>query len=122
MVNTERHISKAKKNEDFLNYVKKEIPPYEEWGITVLFYIVLQYLDAYLALKYRHPRNHNERDTLLKDDSSISRDVKRDYITLKKKSIDARYHYTLIDLDDYNEAEEDCIRLMDYFLELIDNT
>ncbi len=58
--------------------------------MTILFYSAVHYVDAFLAGKNYHPRNHDARDAEIENNGSIT-GIYRDYRRLKDQSEAARY-------------------------------
>ncbi len=59
MVELDEHLKAVVHNKDFLDYVEDKMPPFEDWGVTVLFYIALHCLQAYFAKEKKHPPTHH---------------------------------------------------------------
>jgi hypothetical protein len=83
----EQHHDKAAHNEDLVRELNN---PYWDWAITITFYAALQYVEAFLARKAIHSRNHELRDDNIQRDPVLRR-IYDDYRQLKDDSHDARY-------------------------------
>jgi uncharacterized protein (UPF0332 family) len=56
------HLSRAKQTEQLALALNRDLPVCIDWAVAMLFYSALHYIDAFLAGKNVHPRNHNQRD------------------------------------------------------------
>jgi len=111
------HIKKAERNlklseEDIFNPEKTK---YLAWYVTTLFYTAVHYVDSVLAMSglpetMSHPRNHKDRDYLVRTVSPLST-VTTEYFVLKEASIKARY-YMYYDTGD-PRARKEAINLID---------
>jgi hypothetical protein len=81
------HIRQAQHNQTFCESFDKT--SYSDWASTVLFYIGLHYVDAFLATRNVHPGSHDMRDRLLAQVHEL-RNISRDYWRLKSFSRTAR--------------------------------
>ena len=90
MPDFQQHLLRAKQNEVLARELPKVDGFYVDWAITVLFYSALHYIDAYLAGKNKHPRNHQVRDEEVEANGAIS-DIFEDYRRLKDMSRSAPY-------------------------------
>jgi hypothetical protein len=94
MGDTNFHIKKAERNELFFQSLRASL--FDEWGVVVLFYSALHYVDAILAREFRlppacqHPQEHNERNTGVAQSLTLG-DIYKDYKLLYDRSLDARY-------------------------------
>ncbi|KYF76748.1 hypothetical protein BE17_44770 [Sorangium cellulosum] len=90
MADEATHLSQAAHNAAFLEAIDKE--RYPDWAVTVVFYVALHYVDAFLARKGRHePATHENRERLAKTFTELRRVVPQ-YLRLKSASVRARYH------------------------------
>jgi len=96
MLNEQEHLYKAWRNEDFYEYGDFAKSDFTEWGIVVLFYACVHYVDTILnrdsALphNFRYPSRHEDRNTAIGQCSSIS-SIYQFYQSLYERSIEARY-------------------------------
>jgi len=96
MPNTQFHISKAERNEDFYQTYNLDISKFNEWAVVVLFYILLHYVDAVLRQdaslpkELRDPMNHPTRNTAISQCSALT-PISSMYINLYNRSREARY-------------------------------
>ena len=88
MPELQRHLPQAEKNERLANAMVSLSERYTEWEVTILFYSALHYVDAFLATRGLHPKDHRERQDLVADLT----DLARYYEILFKRSMNARYH------------------------------
>jgi hypothetical protein len=99
------HIARAEENEAFAKSLDQAKPLYVDWGITVLFYSALHYVDAYLAIKPLHPPNHDARDTAIQNNGSLS-PIYKDYRRLKDQSRAARYEIPNFDRSQFSAMNQ----------------
>src|SRR5687767_13619864 len=83
------HLAQAAHNHDFLKTINLSI--YPDWGSTVLFYIALQYIDAFLATRNVHPPKHAARDVAVANSTELA-PIYNEYRKLKNDSFNARYY------------------------------
>lgn len=83
-----RHLPQAERNESAADAIASLPDRHPDWEVTMLFYSALHYVDAFLATRGLHPRNHCERHDLL---SNLT-DISEYYQILFKRSMNARYH------------------------------
>lgn len=84
----QRHLSKAEENENLADTMATLPHRPTDWEVTMLFYPALHYVDAFLATRDIHPKNHYERSNLLAGATNFA----RPYRTLLRRSMNARYH------------------------------
>jgi hypothetical protein len=99
------HIARAEENEAFAKSLDQAKPLYVDWGITVLFYSALHYVDAYLAIKPLHPPNLDARDTAIQNNGSLS-PIYKDYRRLKDQSRAARYEIPNFDRSQFSAMNQ----------------
>jgi hypothetical protein len=96
MLDEQGHLHKAWRNEDFYEDGGFANSDFTEWGIIVLFYICVHYVDTILNRdptlphNFRYPSRHEDRNTAISQCSSIS-SVYQFYQSLYDRSIEARY-------------------------------
>ena len=96
MPKTELHISQAERNETFCQSQKLCGSKFQEWGVIVLFYAALHYVDAVLAKdpnltwQQQHPSDHKKRKKSISKCSSLD-PIASKYLTLQQRSEDVRY-------------------------------
>ncbi len=88
MPNRQRHLTKARENENLADTMASLPDRHTDWEVTMLFYSALHYVDAFLATRGVHPKTHRERINLLANTTNFA----RDYRTLLRRSMNARYH------------------------------
>ena len=97
----QRHLAKARENENLADTMAALPDRHPDWEVTMLFYSALHYVDAFLAISDLHPEDHRERYNLLARSTNFA----RAYRTLLRRSMNARY-----DLYQFTLAEVDRIR------------
>lgn len=91
MGNMRFHIDKAERNEQFFLHHNLRTSPFNEWGVTVLFYAAVHYVDAVLAQESGlHPTKHPDRNTGVAKSPTIGL-IYSAYKDLYDRSKDARY-------------------------------
>lgn len=92
MPNLRDHIDKARHDEKFLSSFDLDRTLFLDWVVNGIFYSSLHYIDSYFADKGIHPRNHEERNGFIRDDTNLGRPFFTNlYRPLKDDSRDARY-------------------------------
>ncbi len=87
----DQHIQRAVDNEDFYHRrLDLREPIDRSWGVVVLFYAALHWVDAYLATKNIHPADHHVRDQYVGMEANLRR-IGPSYQLLEDRSRDARY-------------------------------
>lgn len=95
-MDTTSHIGKAERNEQFFQSHNLITSQFSEWGVTVLFYAAMHYVDAVLAqesglpTQCRQPINHANRNNGVAKSPTL-RLVYNNYKVLYDRSRDARY-------------------------------
>lgn len=89
MPTLQRHLAQAERNERLADAMASATERYMEWEVTVLFYSALHYVDAFLATRGLHPKNHYDRKQLVANQTNVA----RYYEILFKRSMNARYHF-----------------------------
>jgi hypothetical protein len=84
------HLTRAAENEALSKTLDLDNGCQADWAVTMLFYAALHYIDAFLAGKHLHPRDHDIRDSEVENNGSLS-PIYNDYRRLKDNSIAARY-------------------------------
>ncbi len=70
----DQHIQRAVDNEDFYHRrLDLREPIDRSWGVVVLFYAALHWVDAYLATKNIHPADHHVRDQYVGMEANLRR-------------------------------------------------
>lgn len=96
MPSAQFHINKAKRNEKFYCSHKLETSGYNEWAITVLFYILLHYVDAVLSQDtnlsrdMQNPHDHKKRKKAITLSTPLS-PISIMYLNMCDRSWEARY-------------------------------
>lgn len=97
-MDTKFHIGKAERNEQFFQSSNLRTSPFNEWGVTVLFYAAMHYVDAVLGqetglpAQQRQPINHHDRNNGVAQSPTLSL-VYSQYKNLYDRSKDARYKH-----------------------------
>jgi hypothetical protein len=90
------HIAKAERNEQFYHKHKLTQSGFDEWAVTVLFYVCVHYVDAVLCgdlaltTYHKEPENHFARLRAVSKCATLSK-IAVSYTNLLHRSIDARY-------------------------------
>lgn len=95
------HLAKADANECLVNALDLNESTQVEWAITFLFYSAVHLVEAYLAGKGRHSRDHTEREDEIAR-NAILQPIQTPYRRLRNLSRLARYDATQlhrVDLD-----------------------
>lgn len=100
MPSTDQHLTQARHNEMFRQSLNGT--SFADWIVTGIFYSAIHYIEAFLATKNLHPKNHAYRDNDVGIHMSGSF---RDYRHLKYKSERARYYCQTISLSDVNGCQ-----------------
>jgi hypothetical protein len=100
-----QHLTRAKENEEFARTLDLSQTLQVDWAVTMLFYSALHYVDAFLAGKHKHPRDHEARDSEVENNGSLT-DIYRDYRTLKDKSEAARYDISNLHREQFPPIEQ----------------
>lgn len=107
----EAHLAQAHHNTHFYNSF--DTSSYRDWAATVLFYVGLHYIDAFLATKNIHPGSHDVRDRLVKQAEEL-RLIASGYFALKNSSRTARYYpptnFSLQHIQDLEQVHLEQIR------------
>jgi len=97
MSDVQFHVDKAKNNEDFYISHSLETSKFNGWAITILFYVLLHYVDAVLKqddslhINYRDPNGHGTRSMAVAKCSKLD-PIALFYKTMYERSIEARYY------------------------------
>lgn len=93
MATKEQHVDKAHRNATFAKALTLDTQTSIEWAFISLFYSAMHYVEAYLAKKSVAPilhDSHAKREKLIASTSEL-RSLYREYMDLKRFSMDARY-------------------------------
>jgi hypothetical protein len=107
------HIKKAERNEDFFQSNNLRASSFNEWGVVVLFYSAVHYVDAMLAREIRlrrelqHPQEHFERSTGVAQSLTLKA-IYSAYKRLHDRSRDARYNCTSFKAGVLSDLETTC--------------
>lgn len=83
------HISQARHNVRFYATIDKRA--FKDWAVTVLFYVGVHYIEAFLAQRRNiHSAKHKERDNMVSTVSEL-KPIVANYFALKNGSFNARY-------------------------------
>jgi len=91
-----KHLQQAEHNESFLDCITKHSPKnYFDWKITVIFYIAVHYVDAYLVSHGIIVHDHNERNNQIEwgggEPYSFNEDESNRYSDLYRMCRNTRY-------------------------------
>ncbi|UKJ06319.1 hypothetical protein [Solitalea lacus] len=89
-----RHINQAQHNETFLAFIENHSPDdYNDWKITVIFYIAVHYIQAFYLEHGITVDNHKQRAEVMQNRNGepVSRLCFTAYQSLYWLSIDSRY-------------------------------
>lgn len=89
MSDKETHLARAASNEVLAGTLTD---PYWHWAVTVVFYAVVHYIEAYFStlIPPKHSGHHGHRDSDIRRDSVLA-PAYRDYMHMKDDSENARY-------------------------------
>lgn len=91
------HVEKAARNEAFYSGLDAPNLGFDEWVVTVLFYIIMHYVDGALATDpalsqgLQHPSSHMRRNQAVAKSPQLS-SIEITYLNLYDRSRDARYN------------------------------
>lgn len=91
MPSTTEHLTQAGHNEKLLSKLRGG--EFDDWEVTVMFYIALHYVDAYLAKVHKidDPGDHSERERYVSE-KNHTRTLYGNYMRLKSRSVQARHY------------------------------
>lgn len=113
VVDTDFHIRKAERNEDFFQSSDLRASSFNEWGVVVLFYGAVHYVDAVLAQEFnlptgcQHPHEHSERNTGVAQSLRLNT-IYGKYKRLHDRSRDARYNCISFAAGTLSDLETTC--------------
>jgi hypothetical protein len=113
MGDTNFHIKKAERNEQFFQSNNLRTSTFDEWGVVVLFYSAVHYVDAVLARETRlppnqqHPPEHWDRNTGVAQSLTLGH-IFNDYMRLYDRSLDARYKLISFKAGVLNDLQTTC--------------
>ncbi len=92
MAQTDKHLKIVENNYEALSHLAYPDPSkYTDWCVTIVFYMALHYIHAYLAKKSNeHPDSHASLQPLIKNDPNI-KPLYSKYRHLEDDSRKARY-------------------------------
>lgn len=97
MSNTQFHVTKAERNEEFYRSCDLEKSKFNEWCIVVLFYVSMHYVDAVLyqdaslPKNMQNPKDHKVRNRAVSQCTELGQ-VAIMYSNLRDRCWEARYH------------------------------
>ena len=100
------HSRQAAHNKAFLAEFKLTETIYLDWAVTVMFYVALHLVEAYLASKDLHPMAHRIRDDYLSRTADL-RPIYRSYRELEHHSQKARYQGTRFNVETVEALSDD---------------
>jgi len=91
----DEHIDQAKHNRSFWDSFSIDKTKYLDWVVVGMFYEAIHWIEAYLATKKHHSKNHYEREQQIAKTPELAEDPNLilDYGTLRVESENARYWY-----------------------------
>jgi HEPN domain-containing protein len=107
----DEHLAQAAHNEKLAETLFKT--QYYDWTITTYFYASLHYMDSILAVSGAHPKDHDERDSLVGTHLNLKR-LFKEYKSLKVRSRAARYYATPMEPSDAEYAKRDYETIKSY--------
>lgn len=118
MPNLTDHILQAHHNEAFYEDIDKNT--YSDWAMTVLFYVALQYIDAFLAtVGMANPGGHGVRDREVNGQAQLQ-SIANLYFRLKNRSQNARYYCARFPLRELERCRnQDLAQLRNHILPLL---
>lgn len=90
MPNKRNHLNIIKENFSALQLLSQSREEYTDWCVTIIFYMALHYIHAYLAGKGEHPTSYEILEKLIEENRNLKR-IYDKYYQLKDDSIQARY-------------------------------
>jgi hypothetical protein len=112
------HLARAEENEKLAEVLNKNVGVCLDWGITIIFYAALHYIQAYLAGKNFRPLTHKQRDDEIENNGSLA-PIFSDYRRLKDLSRDARYDVPNFNIQKFNLAKEKLAKIKAQILGLL---
>ena len=91
MSSKKNHLNIINHNFSALNYLSKQLERYTDWCITIIFYMALHYIHAYLSQQNEHPTSHSNLDQLIAKNPKIKK-IRNKYRHLYDDSRQARYY------------------------------
>ena len=121
MPNKNKHLQIVAQNYKVLSHLSKPNPSdYTDWCVTIVYYMALHFVHAYLAEKKdQHITIHSVLQKTIKDDPNL-KSIYSDYRHLQDDSQDARYSglklsiYNMrnINLKSFKKIQNKIIRLL----------
>jgi hypothetical protein len=93
------HRAWAKQNEEAFKSLRKTYP---DWAATVLFYVAVHEVQAFLAARNIHPQDHGARNRTLR--ANWPKTIWPPYESLQQVSNEARYECVMPREADLNRA------------------
>lgn len=90
MPSKQKHVRQAAKNERFYAHFDLDHTEFLDWTVTALFYSLVHYVDAFLAMHSYHPLDHKRRTKLVATEIRL-KSIYREYRQLKDQSEQGRY-------------------------------
>ena len=115
MKSAANHVYKAKRNQAFYTNHRVENSSYPEWGVVVLFYVLLHYVDAVLAgdkslePRLRDPHSHFDRAEAVSKCTLLD-SVAAKYMSLYHRSLQARYSEVQFDSNGFKKIRDQVYR------------
>jgi hypothetical protein len=111
MPNAESHKKQIKINEDFYTETNKKQLIFYDWKITIMFYIILHYVDT-IAAKQNiiKIKDHNERKRMIHIHNLLDRNEKNLYFELYDRSKLSRYECEYLNK---KRAQSECLYVYD---------
>jgi len=121
-----KHLKKAEYNERFLAEVEKWHPnTFFDWKITVVFYIAVHYIDAYLASHKIYCNDHQQRRYEIEEGLyNVTQLCLDNYNNLYRVSRHARYNgftdiieFNKYQNEKYKEAKSNLKKIKDFVID-----
>ena len=91
MPQKDEHLNWAMHDRDFWTSIDLDTSPYTDWAPTGMFYESLHWVEAFLATKGHHYREHKQRKWAMRLYPSELGVIQVDYSLLKQDSQKGRY-------------------------------
>jgi hypothetical protein len=85
-----QHIWQAEHNEEVFRYLGDGFADYRDWQVTMLFYSMVHYVNAYLVHDGAAPESHQARELAVNTDARL-RSFSPQYRELTQRCWEARY-------------------------------
>lgn len=127
MPSKECHLAQAKRNQQTLDYLLKEVDQHSAWVATVAFYKALHLVEAVFATdpNIRHGHSHEEREDFLKSTRKYSH-IWKHYRLIWAASVIARYLEDRTDqyssFDEFMTPDDVKVNLVGHWLQQVEQS